>query len=123
MKEIHNNDLKQQLMSESAFKDCFLTDVSADTRLFHFLARDYIVQEGQQPSWLFYLTRGRARLYATLANGRVSLIDFFAAPCFIGEIELIDKDHEPRAGNDSNLLIVFYVQIMPDDFVMQLHRF
>ncbi|ENZ5727033.1 hypothetical protein ACGWOS_003437, partial [Escherichia coli] len=22
MKEIHNNDLKQQLMSESAFKDC-----------------------------------------------------------------------------------------------------
>ncbi len=26
-------------------------------------------------------------------------------------------------GNDSNLLIVVYVQIMPDDFVMQLHRF
>ena len=26
-------------------------------------------------------------------------------------------------GNDPNLLIVFYVQIMPDDFVMQLHRF
>ncbi len=31
------------------------------------------------------------------------------------------KFHE--CGNDSNLLIVFYVQIMPDDFVMQLHRF
>ncbi len=28
-----------------------------------------------------------------------------------------------KKGNDSNLLIVFYVQIMPDDFVMQLHRF
>ncbi|EML4442087.1 TPA: membrane protein insertion efficiency factor YidD [Klebsiella pneumoniae] len=27
------------------------------------------------------------------------------------------------SGNDSNLLIVFYVQIMPDDFVMQRHRF
>ncbi len=26
-------------------------------------------------------------------------------------------------GNDSNLLIVFYVQIMSDDLVMQLHRF
>ncbi|MDS0083277.1 hypothetical protein RAN94_18500, partial [Enterobacter hormaechei subsp. xiangfangensis] len=26
------------------------------------------------------------------------------------------------SGNDSNLLIVFYVQIVPDDFVMQLHR-
>ncbi|CTV80275.1 lipoprotein YcdR [Escherichia coli] len=30
---------------------------------------------------------------------------------------------DEAAGNDSNLLIVFYVQIMPDDFVMQLHRF
>ncbi|SXG67115.1 outer membrane protein C [Klebsiella pneumoniae] len=30
---------------------------------------------------------------------------------------------EGTDGNDSNLLIVFYVQIMPDDFVMQLHRF
>ncbi len=28
-----------------------------------------------------------------------------------------------ESGNDSNLLLVFYVQIMPDDFVMQLHRF
>ena len=26
-------------------------------------------------------------------------------------------------GSDSNLLLVFYVQIMPDDLVMQLHRF
>ena len=30
---------------------------------------------------------------------------------------------EGVGGNDSNLLVVFYVQIMPDDFVMQLHRF
>ena len=30
---------------------------------------------------------------------------------------------QAEVGNDSNLLIVFYVQIMPDDFVMQLHRF
>ncbi|SVF56290.1 T3SS effector EspM [Escherichia coli] len=33
------------------------------------------------------------------------------------------KRDEQTVGNDSNLLIVFYVQIMPDDFVMQLHRF
>ena len=35
----------------------------------------------------------------------------------------IDVTVYPGPGNDSNLLIVFYVQIMPDDFVMQLHRF
>ena len=30
---------------------------------------------------------------------------------------------DSKSGSDSNLLIVFYVQIMPDDLVMQLHRF
>ena len=34
-----------------------------------------------------------------------------------------EKFVDDICGNDSNLLIVFYVQIMPDDFVMQLHRF
>ena len=38
-----------------------------------------------------------------------------------GNKKIIEKFES--AGNDSNLLIVFYVQIMPDDFVMQLHRF
>lgn len=47
----------------------------------------------------------------SIQHFRVALIPFFAAFCL------------PVFGNDSNLLIVFYVQIMPDDFVMQLHRF
>ncbi|MDV1159349.1 hypothetical protein RZR35_19585, partial [Citrobacter freundii] len=34
----------------------------------------------------------------------------------------LGMDRDVNLGNDSNLLIVFYVQIMPDDFVMQLHR-
>ena len=40
-----------------------------------------------------------------------------------GAENLINKLLQDPTGNDSNLLIVFYVQIMPDDFVMQLHRF
>ncbi len=42
-------------------------------------------------------------------------------PCFTCPECL--KGFYSQCGNDSNLLIVFYVQIMPDDFVMQLHRF
>ena len=45
----------------------------------------------------------------------------FAPGASHGYIETHVQEH--GAGNDSNLLIVFYVQIMPDDFVMQLHRF
>ncbi|MDA6163352.1 hypothetical protein OSK19_05960, partial [Escherichia coli] len=38
------------------------------------------------------------------------------------ELIYVKKGGARFTGNDSNLLIVFYVQIMPDDFVMQLHR-
>ncbi|CAH3249150.1 hypothetical protein AI2634V1_0761 [Klebsiella pneumoniae] len=48
-------------------------------------------------------------------NNQRVLYTFFFFIYFIHIISTI--------GNDSNLLIVFYVQIMPDDFVMQLHRF
>ncbi len=40
-----------------------------------------------------------------------------------GEALKLTNQSKNLPGNDSNLLIVFYVQIMPDDFVMQLHRF
>ncbi|GAB8920439.1 hypothetical protein OkiPb00875_50930 [Escherichia coli] len=58
------------------------------------------------------------------------IITFVAKMPYIDSIKLLEagakgcvwKTSHP-AGNDSNLLIVFYVQIMPDDFVMQLHRF
>ncbi|PGG59389.1 hypothetical protein BMR33_19850 [Escherichia coli] len=41
----------------------------------------------------------------------------------VWQLQVSNKKSKGGPGNDSNLLIVFYVQIMPDDFVMQLHRF
>ncbi|MDT1456544.1 hypothetical protein RNN11_24665, partial [Escherichia coli] len=57
------------------------------------------------------------------------LIGITQAPYIMGLADGLMKNDIPyklisegNCGNDSNLLIVFYVQIMPDDFVMQLHR-
>ncbi len=57
----------------------------------------------------------------------LNTMSMFGAPFGIF-IAMLVMDRIPRktmgvGGNDSNLLIVFYVQIMPDDLVMQLHRF
>ena len=97
MKEINNDALKQQLIMASGYCDKFSADVIPHTHLFHILAGDYIVREGALPAYMFYLARGRTKLYVTLANGRISLVDFFNAPCFIGEIELLDETHASRA--------------------------
>lgn len=75
---------------------------------------------------------GVAKLYAhwMTVNYRESY-DIFATSGILfnhesplrGQEFVTRKISDGIAGNDSNLLIVFYVQIMPDDFVMQLHRF
>ncbi len=68
-------------------------------------------------------------LYISMLYGFDEIIDIFlnALTTPIAQ-ELLNKKMvmdilAMKTGNDSNLLIVFYVQIMPDDFVMQLHRF
>lgn len=95
MKEIQNEALKMEFITNSGYKENFSVDVLHDVRLFHFASGGAIVEEGCQPDYLLYLVRGRAKLYVTYPNGRVSLVDFFGAPCFIGEIELVDKSHQP----------------------------
>ncbi|MCR2553156.1 hypothetical protein NSQ97_17565, partial [Salmonella enterica] len=56
------------------------------------------------------------RINASITRVRFALQSYDNFKQFV-RIEL-----DSAVGNDSNLLIVFYVQIMPDDFVMQLHR-
>ena len=61
------------------------------------------------------------RVKVSFGYGNFTSIPWFA---FLGEGQEVSNGIYPVIlGNDSNLLIVFYVQIMPDDFVMQLHRF
>ncbi|CAI6177380.1 beta-galactosidase [Escherichia coli] len=68
------------------------------------------------------------RNFYTHQRMHVRIVHIFAIRLYqiyhISILYLLEENYlyqEP--GNDSNLLIVFYVQIMPDDFVMQLHRF
>lgn len=97
MKEIWDEALKQQLITSSGYLAQFSFDATPHIRLFRFAAGEYLIKEGNRPTYLFYLARGRAKLYVTLANGKSALIDFLAAPCFVGEIELVDQQHEARA--------------------------
>lgn len=92
MKKLQNEKLKQQFIHSSDYLDQFSFDISLDTHLFFFPANSYIVKEDNPPSHLFYLVKGKAKLYDTLANGKVALIDFFSPPCFIGEMELVDEN-------------------------------
>lgn len=92
MKKLQNEKLKQQFIQSSDYLDQFSFDISLDTHLFFFPTNSYIVKEENPTSHLFYLVKGKAKLYDTLANGKVALIDFFSPPCFIGKMELVDEN-------------------------------
>lgn len=80
-----------------------------------------------------YLLDGRKYTYDPVSEDAISTthIEYQYSDTNVLAVHhaLLNSGIEPQeidltvTGNDSNLLIVFYVQIMPDDFVMQLHRF
>ncbi|HBF73905.1 MAG TPA: transcriptional regulator YeiL [Lactobacillus sp.] len=109
MQKIDDDDLKQQFMSECNYEFLFGSDMAQHAELLHFKAQEYIVENLIQPKCLFYLVKGKAKLYDSLANGKDTLIDFFTPPCFIGEMELLDAQSEP-----------FSVQVIDDCYCLAL---
>jgi len=89
VREIKNMSKRNAEIQKSGFMSFFSFPADSFVKLVTFLPHEYIVKEGLLPSHLFFLTSGRAKLYTTLANGKIALIDFFSAPCFIGEMELV----------------------------------
>lgn len=75
------------------------------------------------PAILVFLSvfLGLIALLSAIKNGSDELAVFLIT--LSAWFAALSKFYSLKLGNDSNLLIVFYVQIMPDDFVMQLHRF
>lgn len=90
--------MKTERLKESDFnehfviKDIFSFDICSDIEVHSFDAGEDILMENERPFWLYYLVKGRAKLYLTHDNGRITLINFLAAPCFIGEMELLDEN-------------------------------
>ncbi|MGI8385883.1 transcriptional regulator YeiL [Robertmurraya sp. P23] len=58
---------------------------------------EFIFKEGSYPEYLYYLVEGKAKLYVTHENGKVSLINFLQAPTFMGEIELLNEERISKA--------------------------
>lgn len=69
--------------------DYFSFDIYPYTSIVKFDSAENILCEGEKPHSLYYIMSGRAKLFLSHENGRVSLINFLNAPCFVGEMELL----------------------------------
>lgn len=90
MKRIENKAQEEEYYHRFPVTDYFGFDIRPFTKVVQFEADELILREGEEPDYLFYLIEGRAKLFLTHDNGRISLVNFLSAPCFIGEMELLD---------------------------------
>lgn len=86
----------ESLVEKDLFRNIFGIDISPYITIREFEPEEFIIREGERPAYLYYLTEGRAKLFLSQENGRVSLINFIEAPCFIGEMELLDEKRLPQ---------------------------
>lgn len=89
MKKVIQRKLIEEYYNHFPLTDFFGFDIVPYVSIVQFESDEAIMCEGTAPTHLYYLIDGRAKLYLSHKNGRVSLINFLNAPCFIGEMELI----------------------------------
>lgn len=77
-------------IEENPLQHIFSFDISPYMSVKEFEPNDTIIEEDEKPQYLFYLMEGRAKLSLSHEHGKISLINFMEAPCFIGEMELLD---------------------------------
>ena len=78
----------------SEFFNYFPPDALSFVELHRFAADEFILREGQVPEYLYFVVEGQAKVYLTHSNGKVSLVNFLHAPCFIGEMELLNAQRD-----------------------------
>ena len=86
----------EQLVEKDLFQEIFDMDIRPYFEVKEFKSDEFIMLEGERSEYLYYLTEGRAKLFLSQENGRISLINFIEAPCFIGEMELLDEQRLPQ---------------------------
>ncbi len=90
MKEISDREKIDRLCDDTGYLKLFSFDAAQYVRLFVFERGESVLSEGGEfDGFLYYLTQGRVKLFLTLSNGKTALLDFYRAPCFLGEMELL----------------------------------
>ncbi|WP_042349350.1 transcriptional regulator YeiL [Bacillus massiliigorillae] len=72
---------------------------------------EFIIQEGSFPRYLYYLVEGKAKIYLTHQNGKVSLINFIQPGTFIGEMELLHETYYSKGIQTATKAICFAIPV------------
>ncbi|MDZ5606543.1 transcriptional regulator YeiL [Bacillus pseudomycoides] len=89
MKIEKNPDKIYSYVQRFNFQTFFSFNIFPYIEVHSFQKKETICNEGEEFPYLYYLISGKAKIYMSHQNGKVSLINFVKAPSIIGELGLI----------------------------------
>lgn len=112
MQKIQDSTIISNYINKFPINDIFDFDILPYISLVQFNIGEFILNEGSTSEYLYYLIDGKAKLYLTHKNGKVSIINFYEPPCFFGEMELIGAQTECSAIQALTLCHCFAISII-----------
>ncbi|UYY98285.1 transcriptional regulator YeiL [Peribacillus frigoritolerans] len=80
-----------------SIQSLFSFPITPFIQVYQFERGEFIYKEGSYPQYIYYLVEGKAKLYVTHENGKVSLINFLQPLTFMGEVELLNSERYSKA--------------------------
>lgn len=87
----------------------FSFDIEESIQVHEYGRGEWIIREGQPPDYLFYVIEGKAKIYITHQNGKVSLLNFINQADYIGEMELLHEAYYSKGIQTTTKTICFAI--------------
>ncbi|MDU2680639.1 MAG: transcriptional regulator YeiL [Clostridium sp.] len=105
MKKICDSQTISKSIEKYNINKFFSKDINSHAELFLFKKGEHICREGESTNYLFFLVKGKAKVYSSLSNGKTLLICFYNSVKMIGDIEFMKL--EPANSN---------IQVLEDSY-------
>ncbi|CCF04814.1 hypothetical protein JS608_01776 [Bacillus amyloliquefaciens] len=129
--EIYKGEKKRHQLEKHSIAHLFSFPAEEFMEVREYERDEWIIQEGRRPDFLFYVIEGKAKIYVTHQNGKVSLINFINKNDYIGEMELLHEVYYTKGIQASAKTVCFVlpiyrcrVQLLQDaKFLRELAKF
>lgn len=105
--EIYKGEKKRLFLQANSIVHLFSFPVEEFIEVHEYERDEWIIREGMRPDYLFYVIEGKAKIYVTHQNGKVSLINFINTDDYIGEMELLNEVYSTKGIRASTRMICF----------------
>lgn len=105
--EVYKGEKKRFYLENHSKAHLFSIQVEEFMEVHEYERDEWIIKEGLRPAYLYYVIEGKAKIYVTHQNGKVSLINFINANDYIGEMELLNDVYYTKGIQASTKTVCF----------------